>query len=78
MSADAPAGQQRQELDALVERGQPRRHEVRDIAGPEEQLGSAEQVAVVLVPPETFARAEAVGDLRLVAHTRRGDVEGAG
>ena len=73
---DARTGQQLL-LDTL-ERGQPRRHEVRDVAGPEEQLGSAEQVAVVLVPPEAFARPEALGDLGLVAHARRGDVEGAG
>ena len=71
-----PSPRQQLLLDAL-ERGQPRRDEVGDVAGPEEQLGAAEEVAVVLLPPEALAGAEALGDLGFVAHARRGDVERA-
>ena len=53
--------------------------EVREVAGSEEALGAREQVVMVLVPAEALARAEALGDVRLVlddrcerAGTRRG------
>ena len=73
---DARARQQLR-LDA-VERRDPRLHEVRAVAGPEEPLAAFEQRVVVLVPADAGPAAERLGDLRLVAHGGRHQLEGAG
>ena len=64
-------------LDDAVERGQPRVHQVREIAGAEEPLGPLEQVVVVLVPAHALAGPEALGDVGLVLDERRKQLEGA-
>ncbi len=64
-------------LDA-VERGQPFADEMRGIAAAEEPLGAAKQAGIVLVPTDTLAGAERLGDLGLVADHRGDDLESAG
>ena len=78
-AADVGHARARQQLGLdAVERGDPRRHEVRAVGGPGEARGSVEQRVVVLVPAGADPAAERVGDPRLVAHGRRHQLEGAG
>ena len=69
-------------LDA-VERRDPGRDEVGDVAGPEELLAADEDVVVLLVPADAGAGAERLGDPRLGLqraerqHERAGHVDGA-
>ena len=63
-------------LDAL-ERRDPARHQVGDVAGPEELLAADEDVLVVLVPAEAGTGAEGLGDLRLGLQRTQGEHESA-
>ena len=56
-----------------VERRDPRRHEVAEVAGLEQSLGAVEQVVAVLVPSEALAGLEGLADPLLVLVDRRGD-----
>jgi hypothetical protein len=61
-------------LDAL-ERRDPLRDDVGDVARPEEPLGALEEVVVVFVPAEALAGAEALGDVGLILDERARELE---
>ena len=67
----------KQLLDNAFERGQPGGNQVGAIAGSEEFLGAAKEAFVMLVPADTGAGLERIGDLRLV-DIGRGDQLEAG
>src|SRR5690606_21735138 len=61
-----------------IEGGDPTAHQICDITGAEEQLGSAKQVGVVFVPAEAVAGLEAVDHFGHGSQGRRGQHKGTG
>jgi len=72
-----PAARAELGLDAVKGRD-PRRGQVRVVAGAEEPLAPVEDVLVVLVPADARARPEGLGDCGLVPRRAGHELEGAG